>query len=241
MWDSIVKTLITEDRWKSYLTGLGNTLLISIGALVIGLILGIIMSLILYLNKKYGIMKIPKKIINGMLAIFRGTPVVLQLMIVTFVILSSVNTILAAMIAFGFNSSAYVCEIFRGGLEAVDDGQLEAGKSVGLSTFQTMIYIILPQAIKKALPPLGNEFIALIKETSIVGYVAVDDITRVAYNIQSLTFDAFMPLVVAAILYLIIVLTLTQLLKILERKLAKSDREGGDYDRKAIRAATRKV
>lgn len=244
--NSLKRTLIDYDRWKLYIQGLGNTLLISLGALLIGVLLGVVMSLVLYLNKKYDKLKAPTVVINCVLALFRGTPVVLQLMISAYVFLTFLLSVwgglIVAMIAFGLNSSAYVCEIFRGGLEAVEDGQLEAGKSLGLSTFSIMTFIIFPQAFKKALPPLGNEFITLVKETSVVGYIGIVDITKVANQIQGNIFEAFAPLMVAAFLYLVIVLALTFALKKLEKKFAKSDREGGvSYDRKSIRANSRKA
>jgi polar amino acid transport system permease protein/polar amino acid transport system substrate-binding protein len=157
--------------------------------------------------------------------IIRGTPSVLQLLIMWFIIMASSNNgILVASLSFGINSGAYVSEIVRGGILAVDKGQMEAGRSLGLSKAKTLRYIVLPQAIKNVIPPLGNEFITLIKETAIVGYVSLADLTRVANQIASRTYDAFMPLIGAAVIYFIIIKILTILLNELERRMRKSDR-----------------
>ncbi|MBR2984019.1 MAG: amino acid ABC transporter permease [Clostridia bacterium] len=212
------------ERWTWYLEGLGRTLGISLGSIAIGCILGIIVALIKYTNKKYGKMKIPSYICDGYLAIFRGTPVYVQLLIMYLIVLISVPSVWVAILTFGINSGAYVAEIIRGGLESVDDGQLEAGNSLGLSNFQVLITIVLPQAIRRALPPFCNEFIALIKETSIVGTIGLEDLTKVAAIITAKTLDAFAPYLITAILYLAVVLLLTYLLKLLERRLARSDR-----------------
>ena len=157
--------------------------------------------------------------------IIRGTPSVLQLLIMWFIIMASSNNgILVASLSFGINSGAYVSEIVRGGILAVDKGQMEAGRSLGLSKAATMRYIILPQAIKNVIPPLGNEFITLIKETAIVGYVSLADLTRVANQVASRTYDAFMPLIGAAVVYFVIIKLLTILLGKLERRMRKSDK-----------------
>lgn len=223
MFDSFYDALKGE-RWTWYFEGLGKTLLISLGAITLGCILGIIVSLIKYTNKKYGKMKVPSYICDIYLAIFRGTPVYVQLLIMYLIVLVSVPSIWVAILTFGINSGAYVAEIIRGGLESVDDGQLEAGNSLGLSNLQVLISIVLPQAIRRALPPFCNEFIALIKETSIVGTIGVLDLTKVAENIIAKTYDPFAPYILIALMYLAVVLLLTYLLKLLERRLAKSDR-----------------
>ena len=156
--------------------------------------------------------------------IIRGTPSVLQLLIMWFVVLASCkNGILVASLTFGINSGAYVAEIVRAGILAVDKGQTEAGRSLGLTQFQTMRYIVIPQAFKNVLPPLGNEFIVLIKETAIVGYVGLSDLTRVANQMTSKIYDAFTPLIGSAVVYFIIIKILTILLAKLERRLRKSD------------------
>lgn len=223
--DQIYQALIKDNRWKWYLEGIGSTLKISLGAICIGIILGVIVALIKYVNKKYGNFKIGAKICELYLTVFRGTPVYVQLLIMYLVVLVFAPTTWVAIITFGINSGAYVAEIIRGGLEGVDDGQLEAGSSLGLSKFQVMIHIVLPQGFRRALPPLCNEFIALIKETSIVGTIGVVDITKVAARIVARTFEPFIPYIVSALIYLVIVIVLTQLLKLLERRLAKGDRQ----------------
>jgi His/Glu/Gln/Arg/opine family amino acid ABC transporter permease subunit len=217
-------TLIKADRWLWYVEGIGRTVLISIGAIAIGVIIGIIVALIKYVNKKFGNFKVAAKVCDFYLTIFRGTPVYVQLLIMYFVVLVALPTLPIAIITFGINSGAYVAEIIRGGLESVDDGQIEAGASLGLTKFQIMIQIILPQGFRVGLPALFNEFIALIKETSIVGTIGVIDITKVAANITARTLDPFMPYLVSAFIYLVIVIGLTKVLKILEKKFAKSDR-----------------
>ena len=211
-----------------YLEGLGNTLLIALIAALIGIVLGVTMAMIKYINKKTGKLKILTKICNVYITVVRGTPVVLQLMILYFVVFAFWdNGILIGAITFGLNSGAYVAEIARAGFESVDDGQMEAGRSLGLSTWQTMRTIIIPQALRNILPPLFNEFIMLVKETSIVGYVGIYDLGKIPGLIQSRTFDYLFPLLIAAALYLIVVLILTKILHVVEKKMAKSDRNAG--------------
>ena len=223
MFDSFYNALKGE-RWTWYFDGLGRTMLISLGAILIGCFLGVIIALIKYTNKKYGKLKVASYICDGYLAIFRGTPVYVQLLIMYLIVLVSVPSMWVAIITFGINSGAYVAEIIRGGLESVDDGQLEAGNSLGLSNFQVLINIVLPQAVRRALPPFCNEFIALIKETSIVGTIGLVDLTKVAAIITAKTYEPFAPYLLIALMYLVIVLLLTYLLKLLERRLARSDR-----------------
>lgn len=215
---------LKKGRWLWYLEGLGRTLAISLGAILLGCIIGIIIALIKYTNKKYNRLKIANKICDLYLAIFRGTPVYVQLLIMYIVILVTTPDMWVAIITFGINSGAYVAEIVRGGLESIDDGQLEAGNSLGLNNFQVLLHIVLPQAVRRALPPFCNEFIALIKETSIVGTIGIVDLTKVAATVTSRTYDAFAPYLITAAMYLVVVLVLTWLLKKLERRLAKSDR-----------------
>lgn len=218
-------TLIKSDRWMWYVEGVGKTLLISLAAIVLGVIIGVIVALIKYVNKKFGKFEIGAKICSLYLTIFRGTPVYVQLLIMYFIVLVALPTLPIAIITFGINSGAYVAEIIRGGLESVDDGQIEAGASLGLSTFQIMTNIVLPQGFRRALPALFNEFIALIKETSIVGTIGVVDITKVAANITVRTLDPFAPYIVSAVIYLVIVIGLNQVLKVLERRFSVSDRK----------------
>lgn len=222
------KAVIVEDRWKMYIEGLGNTLLIALMAAVIGILLGVTMAMINYINKKTGKLRIATRISNFYITLVRGTPVVLQLMILYFVVFSFWdNGIMIGAITFGLNSGAYVAEIARSGFESVDDGQMEAGRAMGLSTWQTMRSIIIPQAVRNCLPPLFNEFIMLVKETAIVGYVGIYDLGKIPGLIQSRTFDYLFPLLIAAVLYLIVVLALTKVLHVLENYMAKSDRNRG--------------
>ena len=215
---------ITGDRWKLYISGLGITLEIALFAGILGIIIGTILALMKLSTTEDGRPTIFSYIASIYVDIIRGTPSVLQLLIMWFIIMASSNNgILVASLSFGINSGAYVSEIVRGGMLAVDKGQMEAGRSLGLSKAATMRYIILPQAIKNVIPPLGNEFITLIKETAIVGYVSLADLTRVANQIASRTYDAFMPLIGAAAIYFVIIKILTILLDRLERRMRKSD------------------
>ncbi len=222
------KAFFVQDRWKLYLEGLGNTLIIALMATLIGTVIGVAFAMVKYINKKSGRLAPLSKIINVYITIIRGTPVVLQLMILYFIVFSGWdNGILIGAITFGLNSSAYVAEIARSGFESVDDGQMEAGRSLGMSTWQTMRHIIIPQAIKNCLPPLFNEFITLVKETAIVGYVGIMDLGKIPGLVQSRTFDYLFPLIIAAILYLIIVMILTKILHVIEKHFAKADRNRG--------------
>ncbi|HAB95177.1 MAG TPA: amino acid ABC transporter permease [Lachnospiraceae bacterium] len=215
---------IEKDRWKLYLQGLGITIEVSVFAALIGLVIGTIAALLKLHTNREGKMTILGRIADIYIDVIRGTPSVLQLMIMWFIIMSNCrNGILVASLSFGINSGAYVAEIIRAGILAVDPGQMEAGRSLGLSRFQTMRYIILPQAFKNALPPLCNEFITLLKETAIVGYVGMSDLTRVANQISSATYQAFMPLIGAAVIYLIVVKILTVLFGRLERRMRQGD------------------
>lgn len=193
-------------------------------AAIIGVVIGTIIAFMKLSTRKNGKPTILAHIANIYIDIIRGTPSVLQLLIMWFIVLKSCqNGILVACITFGVNSGAYVAEIVRAGILAVDKGQTEAGRSLGLTKFQTMRYIVIPQAFKNVLPPLGNEFIVLIKETAIVGYVSLNDLTRVANQMTSKLYDAFTPLIGSAIIYFVIIKILTILLEKLERRLRKSD------------------
>ena len=215
---------VTGDRWKLYFSGLGMTLEIAFFAAILGMIIGTIVALMKLSTNKKGKKTIWARIANAYIDVIRGTPSVLQLLIMWFIIVKSCkNGVLVAVLSFGINSGAYVAEIVRAGILAVDKGQNEAGRSLGLSKTQTMIYIILPQAIKNVLPPIGNEFIVLLKETAIVGYVSLTDLTRTASQISSRTYEAFMPLIGAAVIYFVIIKILTVLLDKLERRLRKGD------------------
>ena len=232
---SFEKTFITDDRWLQLLNGLGVTVQITIFATLIGLILGFLIAVIRSThdmtvqgkkcrNFSDFILKFLNFLCNIYITIIRGTPVVIQLMIMYFIVFaSSRNGIFAAILSFGINSGAYVAEIVRSGIMSIDKGQFEASRSLGFNYSSTMIHIILPQAFKNILPALGNEFIVLVKETSVAGYVALQDLTYVGNLIRSRTYEAFFPLITVALIYLIIVLILTFLLKKLERRLRNSD------------------
>ncbi len=219
LYDKIYLSLIYADRWKQLFQGLGVTAEITLGALCVGIVLGVLICLMKISGNK------PLQWIADIyLTVIRGTPMVVQLLIMWyFVLVAMDNKVLAAIIAFGINSGAYVAEIIRGGILAVDYGQTEAGRSLGLNYVQNMRYIVLPQAFKNALPPLGNELITLFKETAIVGYIALKDLTRAADTIRSATYSP-VALFTAALLYLLVVLILTRLLAIFERRLRASDK-----------------
>ena len=224
--DLFARSFIVDDRWKYLANGLLNTLLITVMALAMGLVLGMLAAYVRVTRDNTGKLRFFNLLAKIYLTVTRGTPVMIQLMIIYFVIFASTGTpkLVSAAIAFGVNSGAYVAEIFRGGIMSVGHGQSEAGRSLGLSYRQTMSRIILPQALKTSLPSLGNEFIVLVKETSIAGVIAVVDLTRGANIILSLTYDAFMPLMAAALIYLGVVMLLTYGLGKLERRLRQSDR-----------------
>ena len=230
MWENFVDTFylnfIAEERCKYLTRGLRNTLIITFFACLLGIVLGFLVSMIRVTYERTGKMKLPNAICTLYLTVIRGTPVVLQLLIIYFVVFGSVriDKILVAVLAFGINSGAYVAEIFRSGIMAVDQGQMEAGRSLGFNYRQTMWYIIMPQALKNVLPALCNEFIALLKETSVSGYLAIQDLTKGGDIIRSQTWSAYMPLLAVAAIYLAIVLIFTRLTKILERRLRQSER-----------------
>ncbi len=223
---------IQGDRYKQMLDGIFNTLKITAGSLVIGILIGIVVAAIRSSYDKSGarhgfgfaILKVLNAICKVYLTIIRGTPVVVQLMICYFLIfISARDGVPVAIFAFGINSGAYVAEIFRGGIMAVDNGQFEAGRSLGFNYVQTMIYIVIPQMFKAVLPTLCNEFIALLKETSVAGYVGVMDLTKAGNSIAGRTYSYFLPLLTVAAIYLVVVMILTWLVGRLERRLRKSD------------------
>ena len=188
-------------------------------------LLGFLIAIVRTTHDKTGKLKILNAICKVYLTVIRGTPVVVQLMIIYFIIFGSVDIskVLVAIIAFGINSGAYVAEIFRSGIMSIDNGQFEAGRSLGFNYAQTMMYIIMPQAFKNVLPTLCNEFISLLKETSVSGYIALQDLTKGGDIIRSRTYDAFMPLIAVALIYLAMVMIFTKLVSLLERRLRNSD------------------
>jgi His/Glu/Gln/Arg/opine family amino acid ABC transporter permease subunit len=232
---SFERTFITDDRWLQLLQGLWVTIQITLVAALIGIVIGFLIAIVRstydmqLMGKKCKslsdrLLKILNAICNLYITIIRGTPVVIQLMIMYFIVFaSSRDGIIAAFISFGLNSGAYVAEIVRSGIMSVDRGQFEASRSLGFDYKKTMMYIIIPQAFKNVLPALGNEFIVLVKETSVAGYVALQDLTYVGNLIRSRTYEAFFPLITVALIYLVIVLILTFLLKKLERRLRNSE------------------
>lgn len=217
-------SFIADDRWQMYLSGLGNTILIALLATLFGLCLGLLVSIIKYFAKDNKKLRILEVICDIYLTVIRGTPVLIQLMIIYFSVFATMtNGVPAAIIGFSINSGAYIAEIMRSGISAIDKGQSEAGRSLGLNNVQTMHLIILPQAIKNALPALFNEFITLLKETSIAGMIAVPELTKMASNIRGRAFVT-MPLYIVALIYLVLVVAMTALQKNLERRLAVSDK-----------------
>ncbi len=234
-----VKTFIRDDRYKVFLTGFQNTILITLVSLVVGLAAGILIAMIRYgytqlkkrtavtLSQKlvYAVVFVVDKILAFYVAVMRGVPLVVQLLIMAFVVMAGFpNKIIVCCIAMGLNSAAYVSEVVRGGINSVDAGQMEAGRSLGVGAVATIMHIILPQAFKSALPALCNEGIAVLKETSIVGYIAVVDLTRASDLVRSRTLSPMMPLLFIAAVYFICVMVLSWGVSILERRLKQGDR-----------------
>ena len=218
-------TFIDGDRWMYLVHGLGTTLLITLFAVILGMVLGFLIAIVRSTHDKTGKLGFLNVLARIYLTIIRGTPVVVQLLIIYFVIFASVNVgkTFVAVLAFGLNSAAYVAEIVRSGIMSIDNGQFEAGASLGMNYPKTMISIILPQAFKNILPALANECIVLLKETSVAGYIALTDLTKGGDIIRGRTFSAFMPLIVVALIYLVMVVFFTWLVGKLERRLRSSD------------------
>ena len=219
-------SFIYKDRYMYLVQGLGNTLLITLGAVLIGVILGTLVSLVRIVHSQN-----PKKLrfLNGIcglyLTIFRGTPMVVQLIIMYYIVFGAYrgDPLLVAVIAFGINSGAYVAEVVRSGIQSVDRGQTEAGRSLGLSNKTTMIKIVFPQAFKNVAPAIFNEFIALLKEPSVAGYIGIADLTKGAQSVGSITYDYIVPLICAAFIYFLMTTVLSTGIGALERRLHKSD------------------
>ena len=219
------KAFIEEDRYLFYVDGIKVTIIVSLLAILLGVAIGLLVAVIKVASMNNKKLWILNKLCNLYTTVIRATPVIVQLLIFSNMIFTSrdTNLLLVAALCFGINSGAYVSEIIRAGLESVDKGQMEAGRSLGFTYIQTMRLIIIPQAIKNILPALGNEFITLIKETSVAGVIAVTDLTKAAQYIGSVTWDVLPPLLIAAAFYLVMVLGLTKLLGIFERRLAQGD------------------
>ena len=230
LWNQFYTTMIVDDRYLQIVWGLGNTLTITVCAILMGIVIGTIVAMIKakVFSPRNAVLKAVVKILDVIgsiyLTVIRGTPMILQLMIMYFLILTNIsNGVTIACIAFGINSGAYVAEVIRTDILSVDKGQMEAGRSLGLTQTTTMFKIIFPQALKNVLPALGNEFIALLKETSVAGYIGIHDLTKGSDIIRTTTYDSFTPLISAGIVYLVLVVGLTSLLGCLERRLRKSD------------------
>lgn len=233
--DDFVLNFVKEQRWTFITSGLKNTLIITFFASILGILLGVIIAMVRssYDKTADGMHRGFKKSLFGFfnllcrlyLTVIRGTPVVVQLMIMYYIIFaSSRNSLLVAILAFGINSGAYVAEIVRSGIMSVDPGQFEAGRSLGFGYKSTMGYIIIPQAFKNILPALANEFIVLLKETSVAGYVTIRDLTMGGNIIRASTYSPFMPLIAVALIYLVMVIFFTNLVSRLERRLRNSER-----------------
>jgi arginine/lysine/histidine transport system permease protein len=223
--ESFYNAIVPDQRYLAYLDGLKITILISFFAILLGIAIGVLVAIVKVtaMNSK---MRWLVAVCNIYINIIRGTPLMVQLLIIYNLIFTSRNTneLVVGAVCFGINSGAYVAEIIRAGIESIDRGQMEAGRSLGLNYLQTMKLIIMPQAVRNILPALGNEFIVLIKETSVAGVIAVTDLTKAAQYVGSRTWDILPPLVIAAACYLVLVMGLTKLLSIFERRLAKGDR-----------------
>ena len=229
MWEKLVadfyQNFIEDNRWKYITDGLQNTLKITFFAVLIGIVLGFLVAIIRSTYENTHRLKILNVVCSVYLTVIRGTPVVVQLMIVYFVVFVTVNPgmVPTAILAFGINSGAYVAEIFRSGISSIERGQFEAGRSLGFNYAQTMWYIIMPQAFKNVVPTLANEFIVLLKETSVAGYIGLQDLTKGGDIIKSRTYSAFMPLIAVALIYLCMVMIFSYLVKLLERRLRRSE------------------
>ena len=225
LYDGFYTNVVASNRWLLLLKGLGITLEISLFAVIIGVVLGIVLALAKISKSKNIIIAFFRWLSNAFIDVIRGTPSFVQLLIINFVVFASVDIdkTIVASIAFGLNSAAYIAEIIRAGIQSINKGQTEAGRSLGLSEGLTMRYIILPQAIKNILPALGNEFIVLVKETSVAGYIGAYELTKASQIITSRTYNSFWPLLSIAVIYFVVVKLLSAALTAFERKLGKAD------------------
>lgn len=223
--DTLYNTFIVSNRYMTIIEGFEKTIVITIGALLLGVIIGTIVATVKVFAVNNKVLKPFDMLCNFYLTVIRGTPVVVQLLIFFFIIfVNAKDGTWVAIITFGVNSGAYVAEVIRSGIMSIDPGQMEAGRSLGFSQIKTMWYIILPQAFKNILPAIGNEMIALLKETSVAGYVAVVDLTKAGNQIKNTTYDQINPILLVALIYLILVVGLTKILSIFERRLRKNER-----------------
>ena len=225
-----IANFINDNRWKYFTNGLGTTYVVSFFAVILGVVIGVLIAVVRSSADKLDRPPLVVKILNVIcklyLTVIRGTPAMIQLLIMYYIVFGSVDVSkrLVAILTFGINSGAYVAEIIRSGIMSVDQGQFEAGRSLGLTYVQTMWYIIIPQAFKNVLPALGNEFITLLKETSICGYIALTDVTHGANTVRSQTYEPYMPLFAAALIYLVSVSVLSALISRLERRMRVNER-----------------
>ena len=227
-WDAFVRAFIDNDGYKKVLTGLQNTLIIAVVGLLIGIVIGTIIAAVEVMPKYKRLPRILDKICRVYVAFFRGTPLVVQLLVGYFVLRPLLGLQLSALaygaIIFGMNSGAYVSEIMRGGINSVDGGQMEAGRAVGLGYWTTMVKIVIPQAVKNILPTLGNEFIALIKDTSVVSFIGAEDLYVAFKYIGTNNYEFMVPYLIMALIYIVLVLLITLGIHLMERRLKKSDR-----------------
>lgn len=220
----LYETFIATGYYTMMLEGFKNTIIITLGALLIGVAIGTLIAVVKYFGEDVPALKPLVILCDIYVTVIRGIPVVVLLLIFYFIILQSADGVVVGILTFGINSGAYMAELIRSGINAVDSGQMEAGRSLGMSKLQAMRVVIFPQAIRYILPAIGNEMIALLKETSVAGYVAVVDLTRAGNLVRNNTYDAFNPLMTVALTYLIMVIILTQLLAAMERKLSTNDK-----------------
>lgn len=220
----LYETFIEDNNYRMLIKGFQNTFVITLAALLIGVLVGTTIAIVKFLADENKALKPLAALCDLYVTAIRGIPVVVLLLIFYFIIMKTSKGLSTAIVTFGINSGAYMAEIIRGGIGAVDSGQTEAARSLGLTRIQSMIFVVLPQAVKNILPAIGNEMIALLKETSVAGYVAVQDLTRAANLVRNNTYDAYNPLILTALVYLILVVLMTKFLGAFEKKLRKSDR-----------------
>ena len=228
-WNAFIDQMVNKNGYTRVLEGLQNTLIIAVLGLIIGIVIGTLLAVTKVIPQKKWYNKLLSKLTDVYVGLFRGTPMVVQLLIMYYVLfpllgLTGIPAVVVAVMAFGMNSGAYVCEIMRSGILSVDKGQMEAGRALGMGYGRTMFKVIIPQAVKNILPTLGNEFISLVKETSVASFITVIDLTKSFQNIGAANYDYFVPYIVLALCYLVIVYIITIIVKLIERRMRASDR-----------------